>query len=362
MFVKIPTYKISADETEETIDMIAVTSNPAIMIKGVKLSAQTQRPAIMQFATDKERMIIAGPALIPDMEIYRNDEDGEYNVVFTSEVVTQLVEKFAKQNGSSFNVEHSEQSAPMFVMEHWIIEDPEMDKSRTFGFTDLPKGTWFVMAKVTDEKFWENEVKKQGKLGFSIEGLLGLKLTKNTMKKEFKKFKNRFNAIRKFDEVDGVTPEDELVTVSADAIAVDEAVVVVDENMEPVDDYTGEVLIDGDKVNITEGVITEVVTATEPEAEVEAAAEPEAEVEPVTEPEEEVEVEAAEVPVTETEAEAGMDEAAIMAIVQPKLDEIYAAIATLQIEAQAPSADVPVELTKMEKRMQALKLIKERVQ
>ena len=353
MFVKIPTYKISADEKEETIDMIAVTSTPAIMIKGVKLSAQTQRPAIMQFATDKERMIIAGPALIPDMEIYRNDEDGEYNVVFTSEVVTQLVEKFAKQNGSSFNVEHSEQSAPMFVMEHWIIEDPEMDKSRTFGFTDLPKGTWFVMAKVTDEKFWENEVKKQGKLGFSIEGLLGLKLTKNTMKKEFKKFKNRFNAIRKFDEVDGVTPEDELVTVSADAIAVDEAVVVVDENMEPVDDYTGEVLIDGDKVNITEGVITEVITPeAEPEAEVEAAVEDEPVTEPVAEP------------VTEPEAEtpAMMDEAAILAIVQPKLDEIYAAIAALQIEATAPEAGVAVELTAMEKKMQSLKLIKERLQ
>jgi len=349
MFVKLPTYKISADGLDENIDMIAVTSNPAIMIKGVKLSSHAQ----MTFAADAERMIIAGPAIIPNMEIYRNDEDGEYNVVFTEQVTAQLVEKFAKKN-STFNVEHTKEPAPVFVLEHWIIEDPAMDKSRTFGFTDLPKGTWFVMAKVTDKKFWDDEVKKQGKLGFSIEGLLGLKLTKNIMKKKFKNVK-RFAATKKFKDVEGVTPEDAVVTVAADEIAVDAAVTVIDENLDVVEDYTGEVLIENEVVTITEGVITEVIPEEKPAEDVPAEDVPVEAAEDVpAEPAEDVPAEPAE----DVPAEpAAIDEEAILAIIQPKLDEIYAAIAAIQIESQQVPAEEPVKMSALDKKIQAMKLI-----
>jgi len=355
MYKKIPTYKISADELNEDIDAIASTSRPAIMIKGVKLSAQdAPRPAVLTFAEDKERKVIAGPAMIPDMEIYRNDEMGEYNVQFSAEVIATLVEKFARKNVSNFNVEHNEKKeAPLFVMEHWIVEDPEMDKSRTFGFTDLPKGTWFIMAKCTDDKYWENEIKKQDKTGFSIEGILGLKLTKINMKKEFKNVK-RFSAIKKFEEVEGVTPEDAVVTVAADEIAVDAPVTVVDENLDVVEDYSGEVLIEGDVVNITDGVITSVEPVEEPvtedEAPVEAAVEDEVPAE---------EVPAEEVPeATTEEVEAvGLDEAAVLAIIQPKLDEIYAAIAAMQVEAEAPDEEAPVMMSKLDRKVQALSLM-----
>jgi hypothetical protein len=324
---RIPTYKISADGIDEDVDMIAITANPAIMVKGVKLSANTQKQAVLDFSDD-ERMIIAGPAMIPDMSIYRKDEDGEYNVVFTQEVILQLVEKFAAtKSGSVFNVEHTDEGAPVFVMEHWIIEDPEMDKSKTFGFTDLPKGTWFIMAKVTSKKFWEEQVKNNEKFGFSIEGLLGLKLNRNqTMSKQ--KF---VNALLE-DGTKVYTPE----------FAVDQELFVIDENGDKAPIFNGEhKMEDGQVVVTVGGKITELKPKAEmaeeevkEEEEEVKASEDEKETE-LEEVKEEEEVKASEEEELEEEVKveaAEIDEAAILAIIQPKLDEIYAAIAELKGE------------------------------
>ena len=348
---QLKTYKITIDQLEEGVDMIAVTSNPAIMIKGVKLSKQEK--AEVKFFAEDERMIIAGPAMIPDVKIYRNDEDGEYNVMFTQEVIEKMVERFASQNkGNAFNIEHTDESAPAFILEHWIIEDPEMDKSRKFGF-DLPKGTWFVMAKVTDKKFWDEQVKKEEKFGFSIEGLLGLKLNKTNMTK--KKFLKRFIATLKFEGAEGIAEEGEVI-VAADKIETGETVVVVDENLVPDEEYTGEVVIDGDIVTIEKGEITEVVA----EVAVEAA-------EDVVEEEvkeEELAEDVVEEEVKEEEL-AELDEAAVIAIIQPKLDEIYAAIAELKnelINEEAAETDTTVALSKVELKAQALKRMTEYAQ
>jgi hypothetical protein len=56
----------------------------------------------------------------------------------------------------------------MTIVESWIIEDAEMDKSKLYGF-DLPKGTWMIAMKVDNEETWAKV--KSGELkGFSIEG------------------------------------------------------------------------------------------------------------------------------------------------------------------------------------------------
>jgi hypothetical protein len=56
----------------------------------------------------------------------------------------------------------------MSVVESWIIEDVEKDKSKLYGF-DLPKGTWMISMKVNNDDVWQ-KVKAGEVKGFSIEG------------------------------------------------------------------------------------------------------------------------------------------------------------------------------------------------
>jgi hypothetical protein len=179
---QIPTYYITIDELEDGgIDLISLVENPAIMIKGLAFSTEQKR---FEFKYDEDKQIIAGPAIIPNLPIYRYDSQlGEYYVVFTKETIEKMVEKF-NQNPKQLpiNLEHTDELVPAFIKGSWIIEDSENDKSKMYGFTELPEGTFFIEVKVTDKKYWD-KIKEQDKTGFSIEGIMGLTLSK--IKEEF---------------------------------------------------------------------------------------------------------------------------------------------------------------------------------
>lgn len=131
------------------------------------------------FAVNKDKQILAGPAMVPDIEIYRSDETGEYCVRFSKDTIEKAVEKFAKgNNNTSIDVEHSHQMVKAFVMQHWIITDSTFDASNQYGFKNLPVGTWFVVLKIDDETFWNDQVKGNNKQSFSIEIKAGLKRVK----------------------------------------------------------------------------------------------------------------------------------------------------------------------------------------
>lgn len=132
----------------------------------------------MEFSAQSDKQVIVGPALIPNKRIYRKDEDGEYYVVFTEDVIRKMVSKFNRSNNNrSINIDHSNQIVNGFVQQNWIIEDNYYDKSKMYGF-NLPVGTWFVEIKIDDKQFWDEKVKGDGKYSFSIEGLLGQRLVK----------------------------------------------------------------------------------------------------------------------------------------------------------------------------------------
>lgn len=189
---KLPIYQITIDPTyadngeDLGIDMIAFTSNPAIKVKGM---AFTSNDKPMMFKDDV-KMRIAAPAMIP-MHIYRrDDEDGkEYYVQFTEEVIEQLHVKFMHNlnNTNLFNVEHDENlKAPAYILEAWIVDDPKTDKSLHTYNTEVPKGSLFVVAQVTNRKYYDALV-EQGRIGFSIEGFLGMKLNEQFNNKQMDK-------------------------------------------------------------------------------------------------------------------------------------------------------------------------------
>ena len=308
----LPVYKITidkdyADDGEDLgIDMIAFTKKPAIKTKGLAFSSQAK----VQFFADDSKMRIAAPAMIP-MDIYRFDEETEeeYYVQFTEEVIEQLYSKFMQNLSSEnvFNLEHNAQEkVPAYVLESFIVDSDAKQKMVKSEYNvDVPKGSVFVVSQITDKDYY-NQLVKDEQVGYSIEGMLGLKLSelKSQNKMENPKFE-----------------------------------------------------LDGKFYELKDGVPVEVAMATEEETEevVEAAEEKKEDEVEMAEPKEEEKEEELMEPEEEKEVEAEVDPAvdadAIMAIVAPALEalrsEILEALAEKQVEEEEVEEEVEMEEVKM---------------
>ena len=160
------------DENEFSgIDAISVVENPAIEEDFIALKNQEFKLA----EVDTEKRILMGPALIPNKPIYRKSRDKEYYIYFSKNTVKKASELFlmrGKQNNSTF--EHQIPLQGMSVVESWLVEDNEKDKSRKYDL-NVPIGTWMVSMKVNNDKVWQ-EVKAGKVKGFSIEGYFADKI------------------------------------------------------------------------------------------------------------------------------------------------------------------------------------------
>ena len=124
-----------------------------------------------RFQTDDEKRIVLGPAMIPDVKIYRKDSLGNpYYVYFSSDTIKMIAEKYMRNKYIDNNDEmhNGKAVSDVYVVESWIKES-DNDKSTDFGYDDLPVGTWFVSMKVKNDETWKKV--KEGKLnGFSVSG------------------------------------------------------------------------------------------------------------------------------------------------------------------------------------------------
>jgi len=182
----LPLYKITIDEEYSEgedlgIDMIAFTSKPAVMVKGMAFKSVENF-----FFKDEPKMRIVAPAMIP-MNIYRNDEGEEYYVQFTEQEIENIYSKFMQDlnNQNLFNLEHTEKKVPAYILEAWIVENPKEDKSYSSYGIEVPKGTLMLTAQITDKEYYQELVNKD-QVGFSIEGFLGLKLSNQLNKLSMK--------------------------------------------------------------------------------------------------------------------------------------------------------------------------------
>ncbi len=171
------------DENDEFsgIDAISIVEAPAIEEYFVALSEQKE----FKFAeVDKDKQILMGPILIPNKPIYRREGEKEYYIYFTRETVKKASELFlmkGKQNNSTY--EHFEKINGLSMVESWIVEDSEKDKSAIYGM-NLPVGTWAGTIKVNNEKIWNDFVKTGKVKGFSIEGYFAEKGERPKIKEE----------------------------------------------------------------------------------------------------------------------------------------------------------------------------------
>lgn len=130
-----------------------------------------QKMSKQLFQVDDEKKMVLGPAMVPDMKIFRKNKNGEpYYVFFTAETIKMIAEKYMKFKYTDNNDENHNGEAlqDVYVVESWIKED-DMDKSVKYGYGDLPVGTWFVSMKINNPEIWKR-VKNKELNGFSVSG------------------------------------------------------------------------------------------------------------------------------------------------------------------------------------------------
>lgn len=158
------------DDSDDWMTNISLVKSPAI-----ESNFQYFNKEFIEFSADDEKRIIVGAVMIPDKKMLRlNQETNEYYYAyFSKETIEKAAHRFLfEDKNKCFNLEHFNQAKGVSIIESWIKED-ENDKSNKYNL-NCPIGTWFIMAKITDNTTWQ-AIKEGEYQGFSIEGLFQLK-------------------------------------------------------------------------------------------------------------------------------------------------------------------------------------------
>lgn len=153
------------------VEYIALVESPAIKVNWQAFDEI--KP--IKFTANEEKRIISGPLLIPNLPIYRrNDEFGEHYVVTDAATIQQIAIRFFKNhNTSNVNEMHdSSRKVEHVTMFESFFLNKERGINTPAGNDELPDGTWWSSYKVDNEDVWVM-VKDGTFKGFSIEGDFG---------------------------------------------------------------------------------------------------------------------------------------------------------------------------------------------
>lgn len=163
----IKRYKVGCDSETYAISLVEA---PAIESEFVALAKEEEKQVFLE---SNERHMVYGAALIPDMDIYRNDGEHEYYISFSKESIEKMSQDFMKEYRQyEVKTDHEDVANEVCVVESWLVSDAYKDKSNALGI-NVPEGSWMVGMKVNNIETWDRI--KAGELkGFSVESLVSL--------------------------------------------------------------------------------------------------------------------------------------------------------------------------------------------
>jgi len=166
----------TGEQTEAPIDMTnngwkSAASRSRAAQKAARTRAKSSFTKMEFQVQDEDQRIVVAPAMVPNNLIRRVDDKGmEYFVYFSKETVADIAEKyFANNFTNNTNINHDGATTKEnTVLESWIVQDTNHDKSNLYGF-NVPEGTWMMSMRINNDTTWQKI--KEGELtGFSIEG------------------------------------------------------------------------------------------------------------------------------------------------------------------------------------------------
>lgn len=160
------------DDEAIGVEAISVVENPAIESDFIALNNQEIKLAEIS----KEKRLLMGALLIPKKPIYRRSGEDEYYIFFSEKTIAKASQLYLQNgNQSEATLEHKDQLKDLTLVESWIVEDKEKDKTALYGL-DVPVGSWIGSMKVENDEIWNDYVKTGKVKGFSIEGYFADKM------------------------------------------------------------------------------------------------------------------------------------------------------------------------------------------
>lgn len=177
--MEIPVFELTIDVAEGSfVDAVSLVDRPAVESNFMAFADKKS----LAFSLDDEKKELIGAALIPDLNIYRKDEDtGEgYYVKFSSETVRKIAQVFFNKGfQNNMNIQHSDIPARSFIYQSYIVDESKgMPSPKGLN---LPDGSWVIGVKVDDDEVW-SQIKSGKQKGFSVEGLFSLAQKKVSQK------------------------------------------------------------------------------------------------------------------------------------------------------------------------------------
>jgi len=156
------------------VDSFSLVLGAAVETKLSKFAEEAEKPVF--FANDEKR-IIYSVAMRPDKDIYRKNVNGEPALVyFDSEEIEKIQQSYFRNNNAGkvkMNINHADDKVDgVYPIESWIVNDPELDKSKTLMMEDVQKGDLIIGYKIENDHVWENFVKTGEVDGLSVEAFL----------------------------------------------------------------------------------------------------------------------------------------------------------------------------------------------
>ena len=165
---KLPIFELFIEDTEHV--GLALVGAPAIESDFMFFN---EEPIKMSFNEDK--MMIKGPALIPNKLIYRNDMLGERYIYFSEETIIKFVETLMSKTDNKFNIGHTDVPLNATLIESYFASE--------VNEFNVPANSWIVGLKVKDLEAW-NRIKSGEFKGYSVEGLFSNQLVNLMTNKE----------------------------------------------------------------------------------------------------------------------------------------------------------------------------------
>lgn len=159
-------FELTIEDLEDEVFAISLVNNPAIEALGQYFHRDE-----VHFAEMKEEGLFMAPILIPNKRILRVDGSGvPYEVFFTPETVKKLAQNYLeKKYQDNVTEEHEMDVNGVVMVESWIKESVESDKSKLYGL-NVPAGSWIGTFKIDNEELREKF--RSGDLrAVSIEGM-----------------------------------------------------------------------------------------------------------------------------------------------------------------------------------------------
>ena len=159
-------FELTIEDIEDEIFAISMVHSPAIEALGTYFHKDE-----VHFAEMKEEGLFMAPILIPNRKILRVDGNGvPYEVFFSKDTVKKLAQDYLeKKYQHNVTEEHEKDVNGVVMVESWIKESVESDKSKLYGL-NVPAGSWIGTFKIDNEELREKF--RSGDLrAVSVEGM-----------------------------------------------------------------------------------------------------------------------------------------------------------------------------------------------